>query len=123
MYAIALMATYYNLMKTMDKKITPMVTIPLSEYEKMLDEISRKEVNMDTELVMENVRLSQEVDSLRDQLVGLASGRSELENKVRALNNQIESTQRYYRKFVWMIWTIAAVIIVLAILASLMGFK
>lgn len=114
MNGITLIATsLYTIFKDMEKKdTTPMVTIPLSEYERMREEISNKEITNQSNdkkwlIAFENDILKKIVDkSLKEN--------HELENEIEEMNVHIKFMTRQRDKFLRITYVEGIIIVILA---------
>ena len=92
MNGITLIATsLYTIFKDMEKKdTTPMVTIPLSEYERMREEISNKEVLYGDDIKHANDMLLHTYEHLNKRFEHAMKENKDLENEIDEMNDHIK---------------------------------
>ncbi len=117
MNGIILIATsLYEILKNMEKNnnTTPMVTIPLSEYERMREEISNKEVLYGDDIKHANEMLLHTYEHLNKRFEHAMKENKDLEDEIDEMNDHIKLMTRQRDKFLRITYVEGIIIVILA---------
>lgn len=99
----------------MEKKdTTPMVTIPLSEYERMREEISNKEVLYGDDIKHANEMLLHTYEHLNKRFEHAMKDNKDLEDEIDEMNDHIKFMTRQRDKFLRITYVEGIIIVILA---------
>lgn len=102
MNGIGIIATsFYAIFRGMEKdKVIPMVSIPLSEYERMREEISNKKVIFGKDIDHANKMLIEDIFYLNQKLDLALKEKCSLQKEIKQTNEQINVLKNEKEKFI-----------------------